>query len=76
MSTDSPLSQEATGTEQRTSGVTGPHAAYDERGRLDYRYWRCERCGFESVDPRLRDGCFRCDAENGREDGEEKRDAD
>ncbi|QCJ47050.1 hypothetical protein [Haloprofundus sp. MHR1] len=62
MSTDSPLSQEATENEHRQENVTGPHPAYDDHGRLDYRYWRCERCGFESVDPRLRDGCFRCGA--------------
>jgi hypothetical protein len=40
--------------------VTGPHFGRDEQGRFDHRYWRCEDCGFESIDPRLRRGCFRC----------------
>ncbi|WP_129114287.1 hypothetical protein [Halegenticoccus tardaugens] len=44
------------------TAVTGPHDGRDGDGRLDHRYWRCERCGFESADPRLRDGCFRCDS--------------
>ncbi|WP_224448020.1 hypothetical protein [Haloprofundus salilacus] len=69
MSTDSPLSQEATESEHRERNVTGPHRAYDDHGRLDHRYWRCERCGFESVDPRLRDGCFRCGSDVEREGG-------
>ena len=29
-------------------------------GELDHRYWRCQRCGLETTDPRLREGCFRC----------------
>ncbi|WP_224333076.1 hypothetical protein [Haloprofundus halobius] len=62
MSTNNPLSQEATESEHRQRRVSGPHRAYDDHGRLDHRYWRCERCGFESADPRLRDGCFRCGA--------------
>ena len=42
--------------------VTGPHHGYDRDGRLDHRYWRCERCGLETTDPRIRKGCFRCGA--------------
>ena len=45
------------------ASVTGPHHGYDRDGRLDHRYWRCERCGLETTDPRLRDGCFRCGAD-------------
>jgi hypothetical protein len=40
--------------------VTGPHFGRDEQGQFDHRYWRCEACGFESIDPRLQWGCFRC----------------
>ena len=40
--------------------ITGPHDGRDSDGTLDHRYWRCERCGFESTDPALRAGCFRC----------------
>ena len=40
--------------------ITGPHAGYDRFGRLDHVYWRCERCGLESTDGSLRDGCWRC----------------
>lgn len=54
MSTDTPRSQESTGT------VTGPHDGRDSDGDLDHRYWRCERCGLETTDRRLREGCFRC----------------
>ncbi|NEU58447.1 hypothetical protein [Halorussus sp. MSC15.2] len=54
MSTDTPRLQESTGT------VTGPHDGRNSDGELDHRYWRCERCGLETTDPRLREGCFRC----------------
>lgn len=57
MSTDTPSSQESTGT------VTGPHDGRDSDGELDHRYWRCERCGLETTDPRIRKGCFRCGGE-------------
>lgn len=57
MSTDTSRSQESTGT------VTGPHRGYDEDGAFDHRFWRCERCGLESTDSRLREGCFRCGCE-------------
>ncbi|UPW01939.1 hypothetical protein M0R88_07535 [Halorussus gelatinilyticus] len=70
MATNTPRSQESTET------VTGPHVGRDSDGDLDHRYWRCERCGLETTDRRLREGCFRCggrvrDEEPG---GEEKRD--
>lgn len=42
------------------SGITGPHYAADKTGDT-YEYWRCEQCGLESSDPRLRDGCIRCE---------------
>lgn len=36
------------------------HTATDEAGQ-SYTYFRCESCGLESTDPRLkRAGCFRC----------------
>jgi hypothetical protein len=62
MSTDTPSSQESTGTETDPScrTVTGPHDGRDSDGHLDHRYWRCQRCGLETTDPRLREGCFRC----------------
>ena len=70
MSTESTHAQERTDSadsaDDADAPVTGPHDGYDRRGRPDYRYWRCERCGLESVDPRLRRGCFRCGA--GRDD--------
>ncbi|MFC4359662.1 hypothetical protein ACFO0N_17090 [Halobium salinum] len=40
--------------------VTGPHFGRDEQGQFDHRFWRCAACGFESIDPRLQWGCFRC----------------
>jgi len=47
--------------------VTGPHAGYDRYGHLDHYYYRCERCGLESTDATLADGCRRCrDAEERR----------
>ncbi|WP_276280271.1 hypothetical protein [Halorussus caseinilyticus] len=54
MATDTPRLQESTGS------VTGPHDGRDSDGELDHRYWRCERCGLETTDSRLREGCFRC----------------
>lgn len=45
--------------------VTGPHDGLDEYGRLDHRYWRCERCGLESTDASLAEGCWRCGAGGG-----------
>jgi len=54
MSTNTSRSQESTGS------VTGPHDGRDSDGDLDHHYWRCERCGLETTDPRLREGCFRC----------------
>jgi hypothetical protein len=62
MSTDTPNPQESTGTETDPNAVTvtGPHDGRDSDGELDHRYWRCQRCGLETTDPRLREGCFRC----------------
>jgi hypothetical protein len=54
MSTNTSRLQESTGN------ITGPHDGRDSDGDLDHRYWRCERCGLETTDPRLREGCFRC----------------
>ena len=67
MSTDTSRLQESTGT------VTGPHRGYDEDGAFDHRFWRCERCGLESTDSRLREGCFRC-GEKRRTSKSERRD--
>lgn len=53
-----------TGPRERPPPVTGPHAGYDRYGRLDHYYYRCERCGLESTDAALADGCWRC-AEGG-----------
>lgn len=47
-------------SERPQASITGPHDGRDSGGDVDHRYWRCERCGFESVDPALRTGCFRC----------------
>ncbi len=60
MATNTSRLQESTGT------VTGPHLGFDRDGGLDHRYWRCERCGLESTDSRLREGCFRCRASAAR----------
>ncbi|MFC5969951.1 hypothetical protein ACFPYI_01270 [Halomarina salina] len=46
--------------------ITGPHAGYDRYGRLDHYFYRCERCGLESTDASLADGCWRCEAEDDR----------
>ena len=54
----------------RDPAVTGPHAGLDRYGRLDHRYYRCERCGLESTDPALARGCWRCrDASEEEEKG-------
>ncbi|WP_253512064.1 MULTISPECIES: hypothetical protein [Halorussus] len=42
--------------------MTGPHRGSDRAGEYDHCYWRCERCGLETTDPRIREGCFRCEA--------------
>lgn len=57
------------------SHVTGPHVGRDSRGRFDHRFWRCERCGLETTDPRLQYGCFRC-GERSAADGGSAPDAD
>lgn len=67
MNTDTPGSQESTATDG-TEPITGPHDGRDQDGELDHRYWRCERCGLESTDPQLREGCFRCGARPSRAD--------
>ena len=54
------------GPPERSPPVTGPHAGYDRYGRLDHYYYRCERCGLESTDSTLADGCWRCTEEGGR----------
>lgn len=51
------------------SHVTGPHVGRDSRGRFDHRFWRCERCGLETTDPRLQYGCFRCGDRSAADDG-------
>ena len=50
----------------RAPPVSGPHAGYDRYGRLDHYYYRCERCGLESTDASLADGCWRCEGEGER----------
>lgn len=55
--------------DQRSTDVSGPHEGYDPDGDLDHRFFRCERCGLESTDARLREGCWRCADERGKEDG-------
>jgi len=40
--------------------VTGPHPKIDESGQR-HHVWRCELCGTESTDRRLREGCWNCD---------------
>lgn len=52
----------STETTADTPDITGPHEGRDRDGTLDHRYYRCERCGLESTDPRLQEGCFRCGA--------------
>ena len=47
----SPESQETTVTE---------HIDLDKSGE-SYRFFRCEQCGLETIDERLKDGCFRCE---------------
>lgn len=61
MHPDNAHPQERTDSPNRRR-VTGPHAGYDRRGRIDHLYWRCERCGLESTDAALREDCFRCGA--------------
>lgn len=41
--------------------VTGPHAEQDEGGRNCF-VWVCELCGTRSSGPRIREGCWNCDA--------------
>lgn len=65
--------RQPTETTADTPEITGPHAGYDPDGALDHRYYRCERCGLESTDPRLQAGCFRCGAGEER-DREERYD--
>lgn len=61
--TDRPNDQQA----DRSRRITGPHDGRDSDGTFDHRYWRCERCGFESADPALRAGCFRCGVDGGED---------
>ncbi|SEO56360.1 hypothetical protein SAMN04487948_103248 [Halogranum amylolyticum] len=65
--TDRPNDQ-PTDTNRR---ITGPHDGRDSDGALDHRYWRCERCGFESADPALRTGCFRCGTRHQKHGGDD-----
>lgn len=62
--------RQSTETTTDTPEITGPHEGRDRDGTLDHHYYRCERCGLESTDPRLREGCFRCGGSgtNDRED--------
>lgn len=55
-----PPQGERSATADRDPAVTGPHAGFDRYGRFDHYYYRCERCGLESTDHRLRRGCWRC----------------
>ncbi|MWG36000.1 hypothetical protein [Halomarina oriensis] len=56
-----PTGHDDHGTSDRSpSVVTGPHAGYDRYGHLDHYYYRCERCGLESTDATLVEGCPRC----------------
>jgi rubrerythrin len=52
--------------ERPAPDVTGPHAATDQYGHLDHYYYRCERCGHERTDPRLRHGCPECETDADR----------
>lgn len=70
MSTNTSRSQESTGT------VTGPHDGRGSDGELDHRYWRCERCGLETTDSRLSEGCFRCDEREAGERESDEREGD
>jgi hypothetical protein len=65
----------STETISDSPGISGPHVGRDCDGALDHRYYRCERCGLESTDPRLQEGCWRCGA--GRErDGDDREEGD
>lgn len=48
---------------RQTPAVSGPHVGRDRYGDLDHYYWRCERCGHESVDAALTEGCPECERE-------------
>lgn len=48
MKTNELPAQESAGTTE--DRLTGPHPGEDKYGRIDHYYWRCERCGAESVD--------------------------
>lgn len=45
-----------------SASVSGPYVAWD-RQMDSYRYWKCEQCGIESTDERLKRGCWRCGGE-------------
>lgn len=37
--------------------ITGPHPGEDQYGQIDHYFYRCERCGVESVDKADLRGC-------------------
>ena len=53
--------RQSTNTTTDSPVITGPHVGFDRDGHPDHQYFRCERCGLESTDPRLQEGCFRCE---------------
>ena len=51
MTTDATPAQESAGTtDESETRITGPHPGVDKYGRIDHYFYRCERCGAESVD--------------------------
>ena len=59
--------RQSTETTADSPDISGPYVGFDRDGQPDHRYFRCERCGLESTDPRLQEGCFRCGG-NGEDD--------
>ena len=60
MTTDATPAQESAGTtDDSETRITGPFAGYDQYGRLDHYYYRCARCGAESVRETDLEACCR-----------------
>ena len=57
------MSKSDCGTQEATahdySRISGPYPGEDRYGNLDHYYYRCDRCGAESVDTEDLESCCR-----------------